>query len=148
MPINAHPRVGQIIFCDFSEGFKEPEMVKAKRPVIVIAPSMKGRGRLVTIVALSTQEPNPVMPYHLKLPRACLPQIGQFEGKDSWVKGDMLYTAGFHRLDFIRLGKRDINTGKRIYFLNCLSRERMREVYGCVLNGMNLGRLVEHLADP
>lgn len=145
MPITIHPRVGQILLCDFSEGFKQPEMVKSGRPALVIAPSIQGRDPcLVTIVGLSTVQPNPVMPFHLKLPKASLPMLGEFQGNDTWVKGDMLYAVGFHRLDLIKLGKRDQN-GKRIYFSNCLSRERMREVYACVLHGMNLGAMAVHL---
>jgi uncharacterized protein YifN (PemK superfamily) len=143
--ITFHPKVGQILLCDFSEGFREPEMVKSGRPVLVIAPSIKGRHPcLVTVVALSSVEPTPVMAFHLKLPKACLPQLGNFQEKDTWVKGDMVYSLGFHRLDLIQLGKRD-QSGKRVYFQNCLSRERMREVYTCILHGMNLGAMAEHI---
>jgi mRNA interferase MazF len=145
MPLTIHPRAGQIIYADFSIGFAEPEMVKSKRPVVVISPSMQGRDQLVTVVALSTVEPPKLMPYHMKLPRACLPQLGQFEGRDSWVKGDMVYALGWHRLDLLQLGKRDQRTGKRLYFTNVLSRERMREIYACVLAGMGLGHLAKCL---
>lgn len=131
--------------CDFSQGFKEPEMVKSGRPVLVIAPSMIGRpSNLVTVVALSTAPPDQKTHFHMMLPRAALPQLGNFQNRDTWVKGDMVYSVGFHRLDLVRLNKRDEN-GKRIYFLNCLSRERMREVYSCVLHGMNLGSLAAHI---
>lgn len=145
MPITIHPKAGQILLCDFSQGFKEPEMVKSKRPVIVLANSLRGRGNLVTIVALSTATPDPVMPYHLELPRSCLPQVGRMQEATTWVKGDMLYTAGFHRLDLIQLGKRHPTTNKRIYFSSTLSRETMNKVYTCVLNGLNLGRLAQAL---
>ena len=145
MPIAFHPRAGQILLCDFSTGFKEPEMVKSKRPVIVLANSMRGRVNLVTVVALSTTTPDPVMRYHLELPRSCLPQLGRFQDATTWVKGDMLYTVGFHRLDPIRLGKRHPTTGKRLYFQNALSRETMRDVYACVLHGLNLGHLAPGL---
>lgn len=106
---------------------------------------MKERSELVTIVALSTQRPNPKRPYHLCLPKNTLPQIGRFQEKETWVKGDMVYTVGFHRLGLVRLNKRDPQTGKRLYFKNCLGRERMREIYGCVLHGLGLGHLVEHI---
>lgn len=49
MPITFHPKPGQILFCDFSSGFKEPEMIKNKRPVIVLSGPIKGRSNLVTI---------------------------------------------------------------------------------------------------
>ncbi|MAT66235.1 MAG: hypothetical protein CMN57_11400 [Gammaproteobacteria bacterium] len=145
MPITIHPKVGQILLCDFSLGFKEPEMVKSGRPVVVLSPTMKGRPNLVTVVALSTEPPAPVMPYHLELPRAALPQLGRFQERPSWVKGDMVYTVGFHRLELIRVGKRDPRTGKRFYFTQRLGREHMRQIYGCVLHGLNLGHLVPHI---
>ena len=63
MPITFHPKIGQMLYCDFTQGFKEPEMVKAKRPVIVISGDMKGRAGLVTVVALSTKVPDPIRGY-------------------------------------------------------------------------------------
>lgn len=145
MPITIHPKVGQILLCDFSSGFKEPEMVKSGRPVVVLSPAMQGRPNLVTVVALSTEPPAPVMPYHMELPRGVLPQLGRFQERPSWVKGDMVYAVGFHRLDLIQLGKRDRQTGKRVYFTRRLGRERMRQIYGCVMHGLKLGHLAPHI---
>jgi uncharacterized protein YifN (PemK superfamily) len=145
MAITFHPKPGQILICDFSKGFKEPEIVKSNRPVIVLTPPFKGRAGLVTVVPLGTKEPTEIMPYHCKLPKNCMPQVGLFQDNDSWVKGDLLYTVGFHRLDLIRLGKRDPNTGKRLYYLNRLGRERMKEIYTCVLHGLNIGNLSQYL---
>ncbi|WP_081617423.1 MULTISPECIES: type II toxin-antitoxin system PemK/MazF family toxin [unclassified Thioalkalivibrio] len=145
MAITIHPKVGQILLCDFSAGFKNPEMVKSGRPVVVLSPLMQGRPNLVTVVALSTKRPDPIMPFHLELPRAALPQLGRFQEQSSWVKGDMVYSVGFHRLDLIKLGKRDSRTGKRMYFTRCLSKERMREIYGCVMHGLNLGHVAPHI---
>lgn len=120
-------------------------MVKSGRPVIVLASSMVGRApNLITVVALSTVEPETVMPFHCRLPRSVMPQLGPFQMSDSWVKGDMVYSVGFHRLDLIRLNKRDANN-KRVYFTQCLSRERMRMIYGCVLHGIGLGAMCEHI---
>ncbi|MEC7546540.1 MAG: type II toxin-antitoxin system PemK/MazF family toxin [Pseudomonadota bacterium] len=145
MPITIHPRVGQILLCDFSQGFKEPEMVKSQRPVIVVASRIQGRNNLVTVVALSTVQPTNEMPFHYKLPKASMPQLGRFQEKDTWVKGDMLYTVGFHRLDLIKLGKRDPITGKRAYFSQRLGRTQMTCVFKCILHGLNLSKLVNHL---
>jgi len=145
MPITIHPKIGQILLCDFSSGFREPEMVKSGRPVVVISPAIQGRECLVTVVALSTRPPDPIMPYHLLLPRSCLPQIGRFQQRDTWVKGDMVNTVAFHRLDLIRLGKKNPTTGRRLYFTNRLGRDRMKEIYSCVLHGMNLGSLADAL---
>lgn len=145
MAITFHPRPGQLLLCDFSEGFKAPEMVKSGRPVVVLTSPPKHNTGLVTVVPLSTSAPDPVMPYHCRLPRNCMPQLGRFQNTESWVKGNLVYTVGFHRLDLIKLGKRDPQTGKRIYFTNRLGRERMTEVYTCVLHGLNLGVLAGHL---
>lgn len=145
MAITYHPRVGQILLCDFSQGFKEPEMVKSGRPVIVLSTAPSRASKLVTIVPLSTVKPDKIMPYHYQLPRNCMPQLGMFQRSDSWVKGDLLYTVGFHRLELIRLNKKNPTTGKRMYFKYALSRDRMKEIYSCVLHGMSLGHLTEHI---
>lgn len=143
MPITFHPHSGQILLCDFT-GFKEPEMVKPKRPVVVLTGPIKGRSRLVTIVPLSTTEPEIIQPYHYKIPKRSMPMLGQYQENDSWVKGDMIYTVGFYRLSAIMLGKRAV-TGKRLYFMSKLGREQMMQIYQCVLHGLNLGHLAIHL---
>lgn len=139
MPIRYHPKTGSILFCDFSKGFEEPEMVK-KRPVIVIAGEIQGRSGLVTVVPLSTVEPTTIQPYHYQVPKQSLPMLDLFQRTDSWVKGDMLYTVGFHRLDLITLKTRDAS-GKRKYFSNKLGTEQMNRVRECILCGLNLGKL-------
>ena len=85
------------------------------------------------------------MPYHYQIPKNSMPQLGRFQEKGTWLKGDMIYTVGFHRLDLIMLGKRDPRTGKRLYFNNRLGRDQMKEIYSCVLHGLNLGQLSQHL---
>ncbi len=117
MAITFHPKLGQILLCDFSTGFKAPEMVKSKRPVIVLTGTIRGRANLVTVIPLSTKTPEPTQHYHYKIPKHSMPMTKNYQHNDSWVKGDMLYTVGFHRLELIQLGKRDINK-KRIYFKN------------------------------
>ena len=145
MAINFHPRPGQILLCDFSQVFKEPEMVKSHRPVVVLTPAIAGRAKLVTVLALSTKEPEKIMPFHYKIPKKSMPQLGRFQDNDTWVKGDMIYTAGFHRLDLIRLGTKNHRTGKRLYFNQRFGREQMKEIYSCALYGLNLGQLGQHL---
>lgn len=147
MGLTFHPEPGLILLCDFSTGFKEPEMVKSGRPVIVVSPRLRGREGLVTVVALSTAKPDPVMPFHFLLPQASLPQLGEYQGpgKETWVKGDMIYAVGFHRLELIRLGKRDPTTGKRVYFRNRLGRDHMKQVYSCIMHGLNMGHLCQHI---
>jgi uncharacterized protein YifN (PemK superfamily) len=142
MGLTYHPKVGQILLCDFS-GFRPPEMVK-KRPVIVLAPPHTGGSELSTVVPLSTVTPEPVQPYHYLLPRQCLPKQKFFMGKNTWLKGDMVYTVGFHRLEAIQVG-RDPQTGKRVYFSNKLGREHMKNIYTCVLHGLHMSWIVNKL---
>ncbi|MEE9451293.1 MAG: type II toxin-antitoxin system PemK/MazF family toxin [Gammaproteobacteria bacterium] len=144
MAIIFHPKPGLILLCDFSQGFKAPEMVKSKRPVIVLTGAIRGRANLVTVVPLSTVEPTPPQCHHYKIPKPSMPMIKNFQRGDSWVKGDMVYTIGFHRLNAILLGKRG-SDGKREYFKHRLGGEQMREIYRCILYGLNLGHLGEHL---
>lgn len=141
MALTFHPKIGYILMCDFSKGFKEPEMVK-ERPVIVIATGGRSRSNLVTIACLSTVEPDPILDHHCFVENKYLPKNSLFQGKDSWLKGDMIYAVGFHRLNLIPTGR---IKGKRTYFTNRLGREKMKEVYGCVLHGLNLGGLTPHL---
>jgi len=143
--ITFHPRPGQILLCDFSQGFQEPEMVKSNRPVVILTPPIAGRAHLVTVLALSAKAPTRVMPYHYQIPVSSMPQLGRFQNDDTWVKGDMIYTVGFHRLDMIKLGKRNPQTGKRIYFNQRLGREQMKAIHSCALHGLNLGKLSKHL---
>jgi len=74
-----------------------------------------------------------------------MPRLPHFQQYDTWVKGDMIYAVGFHRLDLIQLRQKDPRTGKRIYFKQKLGRSQMRQVYSCVLAGLNLEQLAKHL---
>lgn len=143
MALAYHPKPGQILICDFSYGFVAPEMVK-RRPVVVLTPSMQGRGQLTTVAALSTVKPDQIRAYNLEIPAKSMPMLGLYQGGSSWLKGDMIYSVGFHRLDPIRLKTRGPD-GKRQYFTQRFGRERMRDVYACVLEGLNLGHVTQHI---
>jgi mRNA interferase MazF len=141
MAINEHPFTGSILLCDFNSGFKEPEMVK-KRPVVVLSPKIAARPNLCTVVALSETEPDPRLPYHCQIDiRPKLPP--SFSSDGVWVKGDMIYAVGFHRLDLIRIGKD--RSGKRMYHFQPLSAENIKKIRECVLRGMGLSALTKHL---
>jgi mRNA interferase MazF len=128
------PRLGTVVTVDFDQGFREPEMVK-RRLAVVISPPIKERGRLVTVVPLSTTAPRPVMPYHCKIniPFALPAFWGSCE---RWVKGDMVNAVSFQRVDLLSLGK-DAN-GKRLYQQETLSHELLRKVQACVLRSLGL----------
>ena len=110
MSIPFHPEQGTIVICDF-KGFVPPEMVK-RRPAVIVSPRLRNRGRLCSIVPLSTTPPKPIAPYHYKLHvDPVLP--APYDAKFHWVKADMVYTVSFDRLFMPFNGKDD--SGKRIY---------------------------------
>lgn len=83
MAIKFHPRAGQILPCDFSTGFKTPEMVKHNRPVVVISKPNKQSSELVTVLPLSTQRPHVILPYHYLIPKNSMPQLRRFQKSDT-----------------------------------------------------------------
>ncbi|MBN4046604.1 type II toxin-antitoxin system PemK/MazF family toxin [bacterium AH-315-P15] len=141
MPISEHPKAGTVLLCDFNNGFKVPEMTKI-RPVVVLSPKIVARPFLCTIVSLSTDTPDPVMQYHRQIDiRPKLPD--RYDSDGVWVKGDMIYAVGFHRLDFIRCGKD--RSGKRLYHYDPVSDQNLKIIRQCVLRGMGLQTLTKHL---
>lgn len=141
MPIKEHPLIGTVMLCDFNAGFIIPEMVK-RRPCVVISPKIALRPGLCTVVALSTEAPNPIMPYHCQIDlRPELPEPWTSNGV--WVKGDMVNAVGFHRLDFFRQGK-DFS-GKRQYLMTPLSNDNLKQIRLCVLRALGLSTLTKHL---
>ncbi|MBX9683919.1 MAG: type II toxin-antitoxin system PemK/MazF family toxin [Hyphomicrobium sp.] len=141
MPIKEHPPTGTILMCNFNSGFVEPEMVK-RRPVVVLSPKIAARPGLCTVVALSTTEPRPALPYHCQID--ILPELpAGFKSKGIWVKGDMINAVGLHRLDFIRTGS--TANGKRTYHYQPLSDANIKRIRGCVLAAIGLSTLTKHL---
>lgn len=95
MPLSFYyPRPGDVLICDYSTGFVEPEMVK-RRPVIVVSGRERHNGRLCTIVPLSTTVPAPLQPWH----PTCQVEVPGWEAQHAWAKCDMLSTVSFDRLD-------------------------------------------------
>ena len=141
MPISEHPIPGTIIMCDFKQGFREPEMTK-RRAVVVVSPKIAMRPGVCTVVCLSTTAPDPKMPYHAQIDiRPKLPDPLESDGV--WIKGDMIYAVGFHRLDLIRIGKKA--NGDRIYRFDILDNEQMKLIKTCVLRSIGLNTLTRHL---
>lgn len=81
--------------------------------------------------------------YHYKFAMLSMPKTKHFMGKDIWVKGDMVYTFAFHRLDAVCIGKGD--GGRRIYHSDRLRNEQMSEIYRCVLHGIGMSFLCQHI---
>lgn len=141
MAISNHPPQGSVVTVNYNRGFIPPEMVK-RRLAVVLSPDIRSRVNLVTVVPLSLTPPDKIMPFHkqINIPFELPPKWGQ---KHRWIKGDMVNAVGFHRVDFLRLGKTD--EGKRKYQYSALPDEILKLVRRCVLHGMGLSVLTKHL---
>lgn len=140
MAINFHPQPGTILICDF-DGFIAPEMVK-RRPVVVISPRLRNRGNLIAVVPISTTRPDDNYPYHYKL-RFEPPLPAPYDKPETWVKADMVYTLGFHRFYVPQLGKDA--SGKRQYDQRVVNEKDLGGIMACVLHGLGLGNLTDHM---
>ncbi|CAA7617603.1 type II toxin-antitoxin system PemK/MazF family toxin [Magnetospirillum sp. UT-4] len=141
MPITEHPPIGTLLACNFDAGFKEPEMI-GRRLVIVVTPKISMRKGLCTVIPLSETAPHVVMPYHHQIifdP----PLPDSWGNHPRWLKGDMIVSVGFHRLDFIREGKD--RGGKRQYRYTPIPDDLLRQVRKCMLSSLGLGILTKHL---
>lgn len=126
-----------ILMCDFSTGFREPEMVKV-RPVIVLSPQRHNRETCV-VVPLSTTQPDPIQGFHHKLESASLPE--RLRGATSWVKGDMITTVANWRLDRVRAGRS--REGVRTYVAHKVTNVDWAAVQHAIAIALGLGnRLV------
>jgi mRNA interferase MazF len=86
--------------CDFTTGFKAPEMVK-RRHVVVVSPLYRRHTGLCMVVPFSTVAPYEIEPHHYEI----LPGAYDFfdPAKSVWAKCDMLTCVGFERLDRVLL---------------------------------------------
>lgn len=135
MPISFPVVRSTILLCDYSIGFREPEMVK-RCPVVVVSHRLPHRDRLCTVVPLSsTPPPAPNLRYVHEL-RLDQPLPEPFEAPVMWVKADMLATVSFARLDMCRTG-RD-HAGKRKYLQPKVSAADMAAVERCTCAGLGI----------
>ena len=116
-------------------------MVKV-RLAVVLSPKIAARPRLCTAVPLSLTEPLDPMPFNkrIAMPFQLPRRWGQY---DRWIKGDMVNAVGFHRIDFLRLGKD--RSGQRVYQMNALPNDLFKIVRQCALHGMGFSTLTKHL---
>ena len=91
------PKPGSVIYCDYA-GFVAPEMIK-KRPAIAVS-KHKHNSKLVSVVPISTTEPDPVLEYHIEMEKEfCTLHLA---GKKSWIKCDMINVICLDRLNLLR----------------------------------------------
>jgi uncharacterized protein YifN (PemK superfamily) len=134
MALSFHPRRGTIVYCDFTTGFIEPEMVK-KRPVIVI--SGKENGGICTVVPISTKAPDPPREWHYLLPKQSLPNVLQRD--DNWIKCDMVTAAALKRLDRILDGRNP--DGSRRYIAPRIGKSDMAAIEMGIIEALCLKHL-------
>lgn len=139
MALKIYPQVGTIVICDF-DGLREPEMTK-RRLAVVVSPFIRIRPNLCTIVPFSTTAPLLVRDYHCTL-QVDPPLPPPYDSPLQWVKGDMVYTVSLERLYLPSGGKVD---GKRAYDVRVLSAEELQKVQRCILHGIGLSRLTQHV---
>lgn len=134
MSISFHPKRGTVLMCDFSTGFKAPEMVK-RRHVVVVSPRYRRHTGLCIVVPFSTVPPHEAEPHHVEIP------AGRYEFfdlvKSTWAKGDMLTCVSFGRLDRVFLDGR--------YTAPELRPEDFRAIQQCVAHALQLHLDCAHL---
>lgn len=134
MAIQFPPSPGDILICDFTTGFRPPEMVK-RRPVLVVSPRLRHRDGLCTVVPLSTTVPRRPVAYQceIDLPFAPPPP---FQAARVWAKADMLATVAYGRLDLMR-SQRQAN-GKRQYLRIRIQPAELAKVEACIRVALGL----------
>lgn len=103
--ITFFPTEGTVLICDFSGGFRPPEMIE-KRPCIVISPRNTNRGTCV-VVPISSQESRNVTAVTVPMTMAKYP----FLRKDGWAKCHAPATVSISRLSMMR----DPNSGRGLH---------------------------------
>jgi mRNA interferase MazF len=136
------PKVGTIVICDYTTGFKEPEMVK-ERLALVVSPRLPHRDRLCTVIPLSTSAPKAGIKYQCRI-ELPMEAPSPYEGTFKWAKCDMLATVCYDRLGLPYTG-RDPNTGKRKYLQIIVSADELKKVAISTLYALGLDHLTEHV---
>lgn len=131
MSLLFQPQVGAVLMCSF-DGFVEPEMVK-RRPVVVIARN-RGNNKLVTIVPLSTTEPDEMADHHYKLPINPVPAS---QGKTCWAKCDMMTTVSIDRMDRLK--------DKGVRVIPKVTARDLQEIRLGVVNALDLKAVMKQL---
>ncbi|MBM4098149.1 MAG: hypothetical protein FJ261_15505 [Planctomycetes bacterium] len=141
MALTYYPSPGEVLMCDFSTSFREPEMVKT-RPVVVVSRKFQTTSAvhsICTVVPVSTQSPRSPSRWHHKLAIDSMPIPLGKDGVDSWAKCDMVVSVGFNRLDKVRTGRVD---GKRIFVEHRVIPEDLQAIQACLLYVLNMAHLI------
>lgn len=141
MALLYHPKVGEILLCDFDTGFFPPEMIKV-RPVAIVSPRLRRREGLVAVVPLSTTEPSDEQNYHVNVTLA-RPLPRPFQSRSMGAKCDMVTTLSLTRLDRFKLPRQ--NGQQRQWVSGHLEDKDIIRVKAGILHGLGLSSLTIHL---
>lgn len=139
MGIQYHPKIGQVLYCDYS-GLKYGEMEK-KRFAVVLSPKYAQSQSVCTVVPLSITPPPLVRDFHYVLEKDPYPK-GE-PGVKVWAKCDHVFTVSFERLS----GWWDERNpdGTRKYEKLFVTEKDITCIRKCVLYALGLGGLTKHL---
>jgi mRNA interferase MazF len=127
-----HPSPGDILICDYTTGFRPPEMVK-RRLCVVISPKLKRRTDLASVVPISQTCPDPTEPWHHRIEL-----ISQSWGDGPrWIACDMIATVAYHRLS--RPHFRHLVTDSRVFERLRLSQGDLTSVQHGIMIALGLG---------
>ncbi|MCD1266074.1 type II toxin-antitoxin system PemK/MazF family toxin [Shinella sumterensis] len=141
MPLQYPPKVGTVVICDYTTGFKAPEMVK-ERLALVVSPRLPYRDKLCTIVPLSTSPAKSGIKYQCRI-ELPMEAPSPYQGTFKWAKADMFATVCFDRLSLPYTG-RDAS-GKRKYLQIIVVEEELKKVKTSLLHALGLDHLTDHL---
>lgn len=125
------PSQGEILVCDFDDSAIGAEMIK-RRPVVVVSKHEAHRGKLCTVVALSTTPPNPVESWHHNMPH--LRVTGWVADEGVWAKCNMLSTVSLERLN---KPYRRHKSGRQ-YISHSMSPDDMAAILKCIKSYLRL----------
>ena len=132
MALLFQPQVGSVLMCSF-DGFVAPEMIK-RRPVVVIARN-RANNKLVTVIPLSTTEPEVMADHHYRLPINPVPAS---RGKTCWAKCDMISTVSIDRMDRLK-------DDKHARVIPKVTDRDLEAIRICVVNALDLKKVMKQL---
>jgi len=137
-----HPAAGTIVVCDFTTGFRPPEMVK-RRPAVIISHRLAFRDRLCTVVPLGQSAPDQKIDYQCQI--SVKPRLPEpFAAGMFWAKADMLATVSLDRLNFFHTSRDQ--TGRRRYLQPRLDQAELLRIKACMLHALGMHNLTEYLS--
>lgn len=142
MTLSYYPRPGEIVVCSYDQTTIAPEMCKA-RPAVVVGPRLRQRGRLVTVVPLSTSVPASIEAYHTQI-ELDVPLPPPFDAPVMWAKCDMVGTVSIDRLDRFKM-PRDRRGGARQWCTGRVNNDHLRALKVAVLCGLGFEYLTNHV---